>query len=64
MSDCCSDNSTSKSSCCSVSDASKKEGNKTTGQENPKSFVGRFLYNTGKKDFEKNKGKSKGGDCC
>ncbi|MFV1917018.1 MAG: hypothetical protein ACC618_00810 [Patescibacteria group bacterium] len=55
MSGCCSDNNSEKK---------EKEEKKTTGQEPQKSFVGRLLYNTGKKDFEKNKGKSKGGGCC
>lgn len=64
MSGCCSDDNKSESSCCSDSDTSKKEENKITGQEIPKSFVGRYLYNMGKKDIEKNKGKSKGGGCC
>lgn len=55
MSGCCSDNNTSKK---------EKEEEKISSQEPPKSFVGRYLYNTGKKDFEKNKEKNKGGGCC
>lgn len=31
-------------------------------EEKPKPFVERFLYDLGKKDFERNKGKKKG--CC
>lgn len=52
------------SNCCSGNNSSKKKEKKTSSQEPSKSFVGRFLYNVGKKYFEKNKGKSKGRSCC
>lgn len=61
---CCSDDSASTQNRSSDEEAGEKEENKTNGQEIPKSFIGRFLYNAGKKDFEKNKGKAKGGGCC
>lgn len=46
-------------SCCSNHSA----GDQSTGEEEkrPKSFVGRFLYDMGKKDFDQNKRKK---SCC
>ncbi len=72
MSGCCSDDDTKKKKgtsalgCCSEEDVQEGESvSEEDSQDAPsKSFIGRFLYNMGKKDFEKNKGKSKGGGCC
>ena len=52
---------------CCGSHNDQKDNKQETGnsEETPKGFVGRYLHNLGKKDFEKEKqgGKSKGG-CC
>lgn len=48
--------------CCS--NHSKKDSDAEGDQKGkePKSFIGKYLYNLGKKDFEKNGSKKKG--CC
>jgi hypothetical protein len=54
-------------SCCASHTEQSSKKKKTTKSEDkmPKSFVGKYLYNIGKKDLEKEKhgGKHKG-DCC
>lgn len=55
MSDCCENH---------TSDTEKKKG-LSISEKPPKPFIGKYLYNLGKKDLEKEKqsGKHKGG-CC
>lgn len=54
MSDCCEEHQGK----AEVEEASKKIPN-----EKPKSFIGKYLYNSGKKEAEKEAKKSNGG-CC
>ncbi len=53
------------SDCCSDDKDNKKSGGKekVEYEQAPKSFIGKYLYKIGKKDFENNKNKKKSG-CC
>ncbi len=54
------------SHCCgSHSEHKKSKKKKANTEKIPKSFVGKYLYNLGKKDMEKEKHSGKHeGDCC
>ena len=53
------------SHCCGNHSKAEKTNNADFGELPPKSFIGRFLYNIGKKDYEKeNRKKMHGKKCC
>ncbi|KKQ43412.1 MAG: hypothetical protein US60_C0002G0020 [Microgenomates group bacterium GW2011_GWC1_37_8] len=53
------------SNCCGSCSKTEKTKKDAFGEKPPKSFTGKFLYNIGKKEFDKeNQNKPHGKKCC